>query len=125
MRFLPLLIATLACTASFPLGNQPDDFALPAEFDVQQAVWMSARPTESEKPVLDIVIEMVRALSPHVRIQLMVPSEAVKTEVHNRLREQRIDERQITYWTTHASPTRWYRDVGAIFLVNGIGEVKA
>ena len=125
MRRLPLLLATLACTALSSPTNQPNQFTLPAEFEPQQAVWMSARPTESGKPVLDIVIEMVRALSPHVRIQLMVPSDAVKTEVHNRLRQQKIDERQITYWTTHASPTRWYRDVGAIFLVNGIGEVKA
>jgi agmatine deiminase len=86
---------------------------------------MSARPTESGKPVLDILIEMVRALSPHVRIQLMVPSEVVKAEVHNRLRQQKIDERQISYWTTSASPTRWYRDVGAIFLRNGNGDLKA
>jgi len=115
----------LVCTASSPSGNQPDDFALPAEFDPQQAVWMSARPTESGKPVLDIVIEMVRALSPHVRIQLMVPNEAVKTDVEHRLHQQKIDERRISYWTTHASPTRWYRDVGAIFLKNINGDLKA
>ena len=125
MRRLSLLLATLACTALSSTRDQPNPFTLPAEFEPQEAVWMSARPTESGKPVLDIVIEMVRALSPHVRIQLMVPSEAVKTEVHKRLRQQKIDERQITYWTTHASPTRWYRDVGAIFLVNGIGDLKA
>src|SRR5947209_20552714 len=111
MRRLPLLLATLAWTAwSYPKG-QPTQFTLPAEFDVQQAVWMSARPTESGKPVLDIVIEMVRALSPHVRVQLMVPNEAVRAEIQSRLRQQKIDERQIGYWTTHASPTRWYRDV--------------
>src|SRR5436305_14049411 len=110
MRRLPLLLAALACTAlSFP-RDQPNQFTLPAEFDSQQAVWMSARPTESGKPVLDIVIEMVSALAPHVRIQLMVPNEEIESEVRSRLRRQKIDERQVNFWTTHGSPTSWYRD---------------
>src|SRR5436305_486286 len=123
MRFVPLLVCALSA-GFFASGNQPDDFSLPAEFEQQEAVWINARPTENGKPVLDIVIEMVRALSPSVRIQLMVPSDEVKREVQNRLREQKIDERQISYWTTHASPTRWYRDIGAIFLRNRQGDVK-
>src|SRR5690349_16008753 len=125
MRVLPLMVTILACTASFPSEIPPDDFTLPAEFEPQQAVWMSARPSESEKPVLDVVIEMARALAPHVRVQLMVPSEEVKADVQNRLRHLKVDERQISYWTTHASPTRWYRDVGATFLKNSRGDLRA
>jgi hypothetical protein len=45
------LVATLACTASFPTESRPDDFALPVEFDALRAVWMSARPTERGEPV--------------------------------------------------------------------------
>jgi len=41
------------------------------------------------------------------------------------LRQQKIDERQVSYWTTASSPTRWYRDVGAIFLTNPAGALKA
>jgi len=122
-RLLMLLVALASCVVS--VGNPPDHFTLPAEFEPQQAVWMSARPEESGKPVLDVVIEMARALSPHVRIQLMVPNETVKAEVQDRIRKENIDERQISYWTTHASPTRWYRDVGAIFLKNADGDLKA
>ena len=118
------LLATLAITAASSPREQPDDFTLPAEFEPQQAVWMSARPTETGKPVLDVVIEMVRALSSHVRIQLMVPNEDIKAEVQNRLRRQNVDERQISYWTTTV-PTRWYRDIGAIFLRNSEGAMKA
>jgi agmatine deiminase len=125
MKFPVLLLATLACAALFEPPNQAGDFTLPAEFEPQQAVWMSARPTESGKPVLDIVIEMLRALTPHVRIHLMVPTEEVKAEVQHRVRQQKIDERQISYWTTRTSPTRWYRDVGAIFLKNRHGDLKA
>jgi len=68
----------LAIIALSSSDDQSNTFTLPAEFEPQQAVWMSARPTENDKPVLDIVIEMVRALAPHVRIQLMVPTEDVK-----------------------------------------------
>src|SRR5690242_6495523 len=63
-----------------------DEFAMPAEFEPQEAVWISARPKESGKPVLDVVIEMVRALAPHVRIELMVPNEEIKAQVQERLR---------------------------------------
>lgn len=120
LYLLPLLIMTALCGRREPTA----DFALPAEFEPQQAVWLSARPVETGKPVLDVVIKMVRALSPHVRIQLMVPNEDVKAEVQDRLRQQDVDARQISYWTT-AVPTRWYRDVGAIFLRNSQGAIKA
>lgn len=122
---LALVVATILFSARSSPQNQAKQFTLPAEFEPQQAVWISARPTETGKPVLEVVLEMVRALSPHVRIKLMVPTEAVKAEVQNRLRQQKLDERQISYWTTTASPTRWYRDVGAIFLRNSLGQLKA
>ena len=121
----PILLAVLALSSLSTQGGPRDDFTLPAEFEPQEAVWISARPTETGKPVLNVVIEMVRALSRHVRVWLMVPSEDVKAEVQNGLRQEKINERQISYWTTAASPTRWYRDVGAIFLRNSHGELKA
>ena len=124
MRLWLLLAPLLLNSLSGP-HNQPDDFTFPAEFEAQEAVWMSARPTETGKPVLDIVIEMVRALSPHVRVRLMVPNEEVKAQVQDRLRQQKIDQSKITYWTTTANLTRWYRDFGAIFLRNAHGELKA
>jgi len=126
--FMKSVAATLSMAVIFTLllhQSKSDDFVLPAEFDPQQAVWMSARPTENGRPVLDIVIQMLRVLTPHVRIRLMVPKEQIKPEVQARLRQANIDEKQITYWTTAATPTRWYRDVGAIFLKNNRGELKA
>ena len=124
---LAIVSGAAACIVpgrSNPPGPR-DDYVLPAEFDPQQAVWMGARPTESGQPVLDVVVQMVAALSPRVRIELMVPSDEVKADVARRLREQKVDERRVRYWTTHSSPTRWYRDVGAIFLRNGRGDLKA
>lgn len=123
---LQFSVCAVACSlVGFPRSpSPPEDYTLPAEFEPQQAVWMNARPTESGKPVLDVVIQMVRALSPQVRIQLMVPSEEVKTEVQRRLREENVDERLITYWTTSSSATRWYRDVGATFVRSSSGNLR-
>ena len=121
------LLGILVCAAKASAGTRgwSDGFTMPAEFEPQEAVWISARPKESGKPVLDVVMEMVRALAPHVRIQLMVPNEETKAQVQERLRELGVDARRVNYWTTKASPTRWYRDVGAIFLRNGEGDLKA
>ena len=104
--------------------NGNEFFTHPAEFEKQEAVWMGARPFESGHPTLDIVIEMVKALAPHVKIKLMVADDAAKANVQRLLKENNVDENQIFYWTTTASPTRWYRDVGAIFLKSNKGNLK-
>ncbi|HEY2800871.1 MAG TPA: agmatine deiminase family protein [Chthoniobacterales bacterium] len=45
--------------------------------------------------------------------------------MERRLKVEHIDEKQVPYWTTHASATRWYRDVGPTFARNGKGQLKA
>ena len=125
MKLTLLLVTALLLIAPRGPDDENGGFTMPAEFDRQQAVWISARPNESGKPVLDVVIEMVRALSPHVRVQLMVANEGAKAEVQNRLRQQKINENQISYWTITSSPSRWYRDIGPIFLRSPAGALKA
>ena len=58
-----MLLACMVLAATLA-GNEGDKdaFTLPAEFEPQQTVWMSARPTESRQPVLDTVVEMVRGV---------------------------------------------------------------
>src|SRR5690348_7540877 len=103
------VLGFVACSLLFIRSDGANNFTLPAEFEPQEAVWLSARPTESGKPVLDTVIEIIRVLAPHVRVQLMVADERVKAEVQKHIRAQKVDEGQISYWTTQLSPTRWYR----------------
>jgi agmatine/peptidylarginine deiminase len=123
---LLLIGAAVFGMVAFSRAQQPqDDFTFPAEFEPQQAVWINARPMESGKPVLEIIVAMVRALAPHVHVWVMVPTAEIKIQVQNRLRELKIDERQISYWSASSSLTRWYRDTGAIFLKNKSGDLKA
>src|SRR5579871_3723701 len=81
-------------------------------------------PWSQEKPFL-IVTEMVRSLASPVYVRVMVPTEEVKIQVQNRLRELKVDERQIGYWTASSSLRRWYRDTEAIFLKTYSGDLKA
>ena len=45
--------------------NDGEVFTHPAEFEQQEAVWMAARPFESDHPTLEIVIQMVQRQLPH------------------------------------------------------------
>jgi agmatine deiminase len=99
-------------------------FTFPAEFDKQEAVWMVARPFDSERPTIGVAVQMIKALAPTVKIRLMVADEKAKEAVAKLLKANGVDERQVSYWTTTSSPTRWYRDVGAIFLKSNKGNLK-
>jgi agmatine deiminase len=107
-----------------PAKQSEEFFTFPAEFDKQEAVWMVARPFDSERPTIGVVIQMIKALTPAVKVRLMVADEKAKEEVHNLLKANGVDERQVSYWTTASSPTRWYRDIGAIFLRSNKGNLK-
>ena len=107
------------------LAKQSEEFfTFPAEFDKQEAVWMVARPFDSEHPTIGVAIQMIKALTPGVKVRLMVADERAKEAVQNLLEANGVDEGQVSYWTTASSPTRWYRDIGAIFLRSNKGNLK-
>jgi agmatine deiminase len=125
---LSVLCFALVLQAAAPVGAQQPDkaerFTFPAEFDRQEAVWLAARPTENGHPTIGIVVEMIKALAPHVRLWVMVADAAARADLERRLADSGVDATGVRYWTTSSSPTRWYRDVGAIFLRGDEGHVK-
>lgn len=102
-----------------------DGFRLPAEFERQDAIWM-AWPTfqyTSERPSLPVVTKMLRALAPHVRVNLLVNSDQTGTEAlahlaRHGVRTDRITPMVIPYVDI------WLRDMGPIFLVDGEGTKR-
>jgi len=121
--FATLLIKH-SVTSVAPGMDAPETFTMPAEFEPQGAVWIGARPTENGRPAIPIVVKMVQALAPHLEIYLMVPDSRVKAEVQTVLRHMDVDAKRVHFWTSESSPTRWYRDVGAIFLKSNRGRLK-
>jgi agmatine deiminase len=70
-----------------------------------------------------IVIEIIRAVQPHVTIDLMVQDESEKIAVMNILERRNISLRDIRF---HAIPHGdiWIRDMGPIFLTDKKGNMK-
>ncbi len=125
-RFITLLAAVgLASSRALPTVAAPSEvFSFPAEFEPQSAVWIGARPKENGQPALGIVAQMVAALAPSVDVYLMTPTAAEKVQVEAAIRKTGLDTRRIHYVAITSSPTRWYRDIGPIFLTGDRGHLK-
>src|SRR5471030_1649961 len=108
-----------------PIASAQERFSVAAEFEPPQAVWMAAREAESGHPTFDVVMQMVGALAPQVRVELMVENDELLSRVKQRLQKDQVDMGKIKFWRTSASPTRWYRDVGATFLRGDQGHINA
>lgn len=119
-----LLLTASQLQGQTAVRKHDEVFTHPAEFEQQEAVWMAARPLESGHPALEVVVAMIKALSSHVEIKLMVTDDEAKATVQKLLKVAGVNEKQVSYWTTVSSPTRWYRDVGAIFLKSNKGNLK-
>ncbi|HEY2800870.1 MAG TPA: hypothetical protein VGI85_09765 [Chthoniobacterales bacterium] len=74
-----LLISVITGVLVVGAATHPDArvFIHPAEFEKQQAVWMSACSKQNGRETLGVVIQMIKALAPHVRIQLMVAGQSL------------------------------------------------
>lgn len=120
-----LLTATCAGAGeNLQAAAPPETFTAPAEFEPQSAVWIGARPDENGHPALPTVAKMVQALTPHVDVYLMVPNAGVEEQLNLLLRNSAVNLRRVHYWTSRSSPTRWLRDVGAIFVKSNRGRLK-
>src|SRR5512145_38909 len=99
-------------------AHSPELPRLPAEFEPHDSVWM-AWPTfqyTAERSSVPVVTEMIRALVPHVRIDLLVNSDEIGTQALAHLRSEGVSTRRVD---VHVVPyiDIWLRDMGPIFLV--------
>ena len=121
------LIAIALLTVSVSSLGQPGKFHFPAEFEPQDAVWMSW-PTQTYKvdyvkhPGPETVqIEMVRNLVSHVKVKMVVGSNAVMRQAEKALLDSNVPIDNVEF---HILPyvDIWPRDWGAIYVVNDLGE---
>jgi len=102
----------------------PEIFTYPAEFEPQSAVWLGAVLRQNGQDDLPVLVEMVRTLAPHVALYLVSPDVAQQQKLKVALNKAGIDRRGIRYEIVSSSPTRWYRDIGPIFLKGNRGHLK-
>jgi agmatine deiminase len=107
-------------------SDLPAGFRMPAEWEPHAATWLAWPGRESDWPGKLAVIpwvygEIIRALSRHERINLIVPDEAAADRARNLLARVNADTANVTLHVL-ATDRSWLRDSGPIFVVNDRGE---
>lgn len=96
-------------------------YYLPAEFEEQEAVWMSSDDSSAFRPVRAGII---RELLPYVRLNILAQSEKSLRDCKEYLKSVYIDVSEINFQIMQGSEF-WIRDHGATFLVNAKGDMAA
>ena len=101
-------------------------FRMPAEWEPHAATWLAWPHRESDWPGKLPVIpwvygEIVRVLSRHERVNLIVADRATGEEARGLLARANASLANVTFWETPTDRS-WVRDSGPIFVVNAGGE---
>jgi len=96
-------------------------YTFPGEFEKQQAIWLQwpeGQYVTAEEPVYPVFIEIVKALDPHVKINIMSQSNDEIAQIENMLQANGYNGRNVVYYIVdHLSI--WARDVGPVFVKYG------
>ena len=105
--------------------SQNREFRFPAEFEPHVAIWISWPVFEYKRGLsaIPMYIEIIRALTPHVKVKIQVNDAASRINVERLLISASIDMNQVTL---HDVPHDdiWLRDPGPIFVSDGSGRKK-
>ncbi len=101
---------------------------MPAEWEPHAATWLSWPHKEASwpgnfAPIPGIWVEMVRALAPHERVNILVNDAVAAASVRGLLRRAEVDLDNVTL---HEIPTddAWARDHGPTFVTRGAGAER-
>lgn len=98
---------------------------MPAEWSPHAATWLAWPHDPATWPgkvreAEEVFVQMIRALAPHERVELLVKDAATESGVQARLADERVANVRL-----HRIPTAdsWIRDYGPLFVKNDRGEV--
>ena len=118
MNKLPAISLLIWLISTLSHGQTRSGYTMPAEWEPQDAVWMGLRTEETQKRHDTTTIEMVRALSPFVRVNLILERDTLFREGKGWFTQFGIDTSRVTI--IKQDPTDyWYRDPGPVFVRNG------
>jgi agmatine deiminase len=113
---LAALVLTLTgCAAARRAESPGPEFRFPPDWAPHEAMWLGWSTTPRQQPVQ---VEMIRAMAPHVRIRLMVTSEATRAQAAAALGAAGLDPGRVEF-VLHEDANFWIRDAGPRFLTDG------
>ena len=100
--------------------------SFPGEFDKQQAIWLmwpSDVYNTGDRQVAPVTINIIKALDPYIRVNLMVQSQNQIAQIENLLKAKGYTGNNLKYYIIdHYSI--WARDVGPIFVKGANNKLK-
>lgn len=125
-RLFVIILAMIVLTVSMAAissAKASDKWRFPAEFEKQEAVWLGWLSKKYVKGFdSDIVLlEMVKALVPNVKVHICIPDESQKSHIKALLTKANIKQDNISFYTIPFTMLYW-RDFGPIFTVNDKGQ---
>ncbi len=122
MKSNALIILSIWLVSTLSQAQTRSTYTMPAEWEPQDAVWMGLRTEETQKRHDTTTIEMVRALAPFVRVNLLLEKDTLFREGKGWFTQFGIDTSRITI--IKQDPTDyWYRDPGPVFVRNAEGQL--
>ena len=120
-------IATLLqCNTTRKLEPSMNSFRLVAEYEPSEYVWLPFHEGPSDlggPPAEDLTYELVRALSPHVKILFDVVDTVQYRNMTMLLQQQNIDLDRVDFFITRAHAAGALTDIAPLFLTRDDGEL--
>jgi agmatine deiminase len=99
-------------------GFNNSNYRFPGEFEKQQAIWMQW-PSEiyntNDQPVNPVIINVIKALNPYIRVNLIARSKVEILQIKNLFNTKGFSGSHVHFYIVNHRSI-WARDVGPIFV---------
>ncbi|MDP4182227.1 MAG: agmatine deiminase family protein [Bacillota bacterium] len=106
--------------------NGPSSLRFPAEFEKQQAIWMqwpSEVYNQGSHPVNPVIINIIKAFDPYIRVNVMARDAAEIVQIKNLLKSSGYNGTNAHFYEINHYSI-WTRDVGPIFVKNNLNKLN-
>lgn len=121
---LTILLVLIIQQTSFAQPT-PEQFTFPAEFEKQDAVWMTWLdvPAFAGEPIGNTSFEIIKNLVPYVRVNLLINDDSTRSVLQKRFLNNQIDTSKVQM-IVYKNPWFNLRDPGPVFLKGNQGHLK-
>lgn len=109
-------------------NNITEKFTCPAEFEQQEAVWVSLNDTRHRagEPRQKAALAIIQAIAATVKVKVPIVNIEEEARLRCLLSEHNIDSEQVEFVTMQSAEETdpWLRDHGPVFVRNNTGKLK-